>query len=160
MITKKSAVEAVKVQLDEAVSAANAKAAELERVEKLTTMYPDLSRREGRWKRVVLCSRLVNDQATDVFLRFNCGCCPDSPLEAWPYVKTEHGDVYSDPPYFMVGERHWISGSTPLENWEASLRRESIAETVITRLREHFGLERSKRIALVTEEGGAADGAD
>lgn len=155
-----SAVDDAKAQLEKAEAEANAKRLELERVEKLTALYPDLERYEGRWKRIVYSSALVNEQATDVFFRFNCGCCGDSPLEAWPYVKTEHGDVYTSPAYFSVGEKHWISGAKPDAQWEATLRQAKLSEAVIERVRERFAYDRTERIAIATEEGTVSDDPD
>src|SRR5262249_36369247 len=81
--------------------------AEVARLEKLAALYPDLRRYEGRWKKFAFCSASVNDKVTDYETRFNCSCCPDSPLEFWPYLETEHGRVYSDPPDFFIGEKSY-----------------------------------------------------
>lgn len=154
-----SALDGITAEIGKSRAELESKEAELVRLEKLAALYPDLARFGGRWQRVVYCSELVNEQATHVFCRYNCGCCSDSPFEAWPYVKTEYGDVYSKPALFFVGEQHWISGAAPNENWEKELRKAKISETVIETLRARFESDRRERIELASTEttSGAPD---
>lgn len=154
------AVSDAKTLLARAVEEADAKRRELERVEKLTALYPDLERHTGRWNRVVYCSSLANETVTDVFTRYNCGCCSDTPFEAWPYLKTEHGDVYSKPACFMVGEQHPVSGARPNRGWQESLRNSKISQVVIDRLASRFEFDRQQRIADASREEEADDEPD
>ena len=149
---EKTALESAREELEAARSTMQKKADELDRLEKLTTRYPDLSRHTGRWNRVVHCSTLVNEQVDRVYFRYNCGCCSDTPLEAWPYLETEFGDVYSNPACFFVGEQHWISGAQPNEKWEETLREAKISDTAIDRIRDRFDSDRRKRIELASAE--------
>lgn len=152
-----AAIDAMRMDVDASRAELEKKQAELNRVENLASLFPDLERKVGRWNRVVYASELVNGKATDVFFRYNCGCCGDSPLEAWPYLKTEHGDVYSKPAYFCVGEKHWISGARPNENWERELRGAGLPEAILERVRSRFEEDRRERIDLASEESTVID---
>jgi hypothetical protein len=112
---------------------------EADQLEYLMTDFPDLKKKVGRWNKVVFYSRSVNARVTDYDSRHNCGCCQDSPLEIWPYVMTEHGRVYSDPPEFRVGERDpMLSGDRPYEGWDKKMREAEIPETIIAAVAVHF----------------------
>jgi len=154
------AVEEARKEVDKARAELAERQAALNRIENLASIYPDLGRYEGRWKRVVYRSALVNAEVTDVFFRYNCGCCGDSPLEVWPFLKTEHGEVYSTPACFSVGEKHWISGARPNAKWETELRAAGLPDVVIERVRARFERDRLERIEIASEESTTADGPD
>lgn len=155
-----AAIEAVRKDVDAARAELEKRQAELNRVENLAFLYPDLERKVGRWNRAVYSSEAVNAIATDVFFRYNCGCCADSPLEAWPFVNTEHGEVYSRPAFFFVGEQHWIAGAVPNQKWEAQLRDAGISEAVIERVRARFERDRADRIEAASDESVVSDEPD
>lgn len=131
--------------------------AEASRLEKMAAAYPDLRRHEGRWEKVAFCSKSVNALVTDYDMRYNCGCCSDSPLELWPYINTDHGKIYSDPPMFFIGEKSWMGGDDPRPGWKESLRKEGIPESIVDRVKLHFSEEREARIAAASA-GGEDDG--
>jgi hypothetical protein len=94
--------------------------------------FPNLRRREGRWKKIAYYTKDVNTRVTRFDSRHNCGCCDDSPLEIWPYLETPYGKVYSDPPEFRVGERDsCYGGDIPHKGWDARMRDAGIPEEVI-----------------------------
>lgn len=144
-----------KGQIELARKAAAEKLVEAERLEKLSALYPDLRRFVGRWEKVVWCSKAVNAQATEYDRRFNCGCCSDSPLEIWPYLETEFGKVYSDPPEFKLGEKHWISGAKPYAGWKDKLREAGIREEIIEGVQAYFGACHEERVKLAEEDSEA-----
>lgn len=111
---------------------------EANRIETLAKLYPGLKKFTGRWNKVAYYSACVNSEAVEVDMRHNCGCCDDSPLEVWPYVQTEHGRVYSDPPQFFVGKKHWISGDEPNYGWKDELRKVGLPENLIAKVSAHF----------------------
>jgi hypothetical protein len=121
---------------------------EAHRLEALRTKYPDLKRYVGRWKKVAYCSPAVNALANECDIRHNCGCCPDSPLEVWPFLQTPQGRIYTDPPEFRVGEKHWIAGDTPYPDWKERLRGAGISEALIDKVRAHFRAGAKDRKAL------------
>jgi hypothetical protein len=131
---------------------AAAAVAEAERLSKMTAAIPDLKKYVGRWNKVAYYSKSFNDKVTAYDMRHNCGCCNDSPLEIWPYAETEHGKIYSDPPSFRVGERHWISGDKPYAGWKKEMRAANIPENIIERVTFHFQKDREDRIACASEE--------
>lgn len=72
------------------------KQAELDNLNKLFGLYPNLLKHTNRWKTVRYCSSDVNKNVNKCEIRHNCGCCSDSPLEIWPYLETDFGNIYSN----------------------------------------------------------------
>jgi hypothetical protein len=140
-------------EIKKAHEEAKAKEAEALRLVNLVEAYPDLKKHVGRWNKVAYYSSSVNTRVTRFDLRHNCGCCSDSPLEVWPYLETPHGNVYSDPPSFQVGERHWMGGDRPHAGWKQKLEEAGIPESVIGAVGMHFKVDRDQRIAAASEEG-------
>ncbi len=131
-------IEQIQSQIKELESKAD-------KLKKLTELYPDLQKHQNRWKTVRYYSKSVNDKVDKVEIRHNCGCCSDSPVEVWPYLETEFGPVYSDPPSFNPGERDsysYCDRSYP--GWEDRLIAANISKTVIQRVQTHFEYEDSK----------------
>lgn len=131
---------------------AQGKLSEAEQLEKLVAAYPDLQKYVGRWNKVAYYSKTVNAQANRFDLRHNCGCCADSPLELWPYLETELGKVYTDPPSFQIGEKHWICGDTSYPGWKDKLRAAGISEEIIGAAQEHFREGRQSRMEAAYED--------
>jgi hypothetical protein len=110
-----------------------------ESVQKRTELFPDLEKHVGRRDKVAYASKLANPVATEYDMRHNCGCCRDSPLEIWPYTKTEFGNVYSNPPKFYVGERNTMGyGDIPKAGWALEMRNAGIPEPLIEKVKDHF----------------------
>lgn len=127
---------------------AEASVSEAERLVRLHEKYPDMKKYVGRWNRIAYYSRSVNEIVDEVELRHNCGCCNDSPLEAWPFLQTENGRVYSDPPRIVVGEKHWIAGDRPEDGWEEKLLKEKIPEKIIEVIRSRFKTDHDMRVSI------------
>ena len=107
--------------------------------------YPELVRQFGdiwkdtnRWNVKRYSSKSVNSIVDKVECRHNCGCCPDSPIEVWPYTEFNGVKIYSDPPSFNVGEANCHDGETPYDNWQEKLRTALIAEVVIQQIEAWF----------------------
>jgi hypothetical protein len=111
---------------------------EADKLERLLKRFPDLLRNENRWKTVRYYSKSVNTQVNRFDMAHSCGCCNDAPLLVWPYLETPDGNVYSDPPSFQVGEKHWISGDTAYPGWKDKLRAGGIPEDIIGAVSMHF----------------------
>ncbi len=108
---------------------------------KLETMlkeYPSLRKFTGRWNKVAYYTREVNSKVSRFDLRHNCGCCSDSPLEIWPYLETPIGNIFSDPPKFVVGEKSYLGGDRPHAGWDATMRAAGIPEEIIGAVSMHF----------------------
>jgi len=120
--------------------------AESARLHGLSEEYPDLRKYIGRWEKVVWCSKSINAKVQRFDIRHNCGCCNDSPLEIWPYLETPHGNIYSDPPMYQVGERYWMGGDKPNAGWKSALRAASIPEEIIGAVQMHFNRCKQDRI--------------
>ncbi len=116
---------------------ASATLAEAERVRALGERFPDLRVEHGRWGKKVFASPAANVIADDFETRHNCGCCRDSPLELWPFVRTELGPVHSSPSRFMIGEMS-DDGDVPYGGWESDLRSHGIPEALIARAASLF----------------------
>lgn len=119
---------------------------EAEKLSRLAEEYPDIQKHTGRWNKVAYYSKSVNTKVQRFDLRHNCGCCNDSPLELWPYLETPHGNVYSDPPSFQVGEKHWIAGDEAYGGWKLKLRNAGIPEEIIGAVQVHFDEGKQARI--------------
>lgn len=107
---------------------------EADRLRQLQEMFPDIQRQVGRWNKVAYASKSVNTKVDKYELRHNCGCCPDSPLELWPYIETELGRIYSNPAKFTIGESNYRQGERSYPGWDAKLRAEGIPEAMIERV--------------------------
>ena len=97
--------------------------------------FPDLHITRDRWRKERLSAKSANALCDDVWFNHNCGCCADSPLQAWPHVKRGELRIHSDPACFMIGERNaWGYGEKPWDNWEKKLREAGINEGVISKI--------------------------
>jgi hypothetical protein len=129
---------------------------ELNRIERLIDLYPDLQIHVGRWKKVVFCSKQVNAKVVQYESRHNCGCCNDSPLEIWPYVETEFGKVYSNPTGFFVGENSYY-GDIPSGGWEKELSDAGISDEIIEKVQAHFDHQRETALETINDAYSVAD---
>jgi hypothetical protein len=101
----------------------------------LLDKFPDLELHVNRWKRERYSSAQANPLTTDCDISHNCGCCPDSPLEVWPYVQLGDVRVYSKPACFVVGERNAYGyGERPYDGWQDELEAEGIPDEVIAKV--------------------------
>lgn len=111
---------------------------EAARIQRLRVTFPDLNVRVGRWGKTALFSASVNGRVDAFDARHNCGCCQDSPLEIWPYLTTEDGPVYSDPPCFFVGQRV-NGGDDRLDwNWREQLLDASLPVSLINKIAARY----------------------
>lgn len=107
------------------------------KLESVLAAYPDAKFYTGRWDKRVICSASVNSCVDQYEHRFNCGCCPDSPLEVWSYLETPNGRVYSAPACFFIGERTDASHNVN-EDWDAPLIRAGINAALVDRIRSEL----------------------
>lgn len=105
-----------------------------------------------RWNKTMYTSPDVNAIADGYDARHNCGCCPDSPLEIFPFIEVklpedfvipEHMSgqsdhsirVYSQPACFRPGERNrWGNNDRAFPGWENEFHKHRINEQVIRRV--------------------------
>jgi hypothetical protein len=130
---------------------ASDKVSEVERLVRLSALFPDLQKHVGRWGKVAYYSVLVNSKVEKFESRYNCGCCSDSPLEIWPYLETPDGKVYSDPPCFQVGEKHYFGGDRPYPEWREKLQAAGIPDVIIEGVLVHFREDKETRILAASE---------
>lgn len=122
---------------------------EADALEKIQQQFPGLSDYEDRWGNKYLKSKCVNSIVNEVWFNHNCGCCPDSPLQAWPYIEVFGRKVHSDPACFIIGERNQFGvGDKEYSGWEEKLRKEGIGEAVISIVREYFINNRARDYTL------------
>src|SRR3990172_4201725 len=122
------------------------------RLQKLAETYPDIKKYVGRWNKIVYCNKTVNNKVNKFDRRYNCGCCGDSPLEIWPYIETEFGKVYSDPPEFRVGNKSYSIDAEASPGWDGKMREAGISESVISQVQSYFYEIIKKRITELEEE--------
>lgn len=139
-------------ELDEIRTDIYNKQQELEKLEQLYKNYPDLKKHVNWWKTVRYCSKSVNDKVNQYEQRHNCGCCADSPLEIWPYLETEFGRVYSDPPCFRVGEDSYYDGDRPYPNWEKDMENKNISKLIIKAVQDYFNSIKEAEIDEVDDD--------
>lgn len=132
---------------------------EADKLQKFATAFPDVQKYVGRWNKVAYFSKSANPRVTRFDLRHNCGCCNDSPLEIWPYLETEFGNVFSDPPKFVVGEKDSMSyGDRPFKGWRKEMEASGIPESILGAVAMHFrNAEESARDYLNTMYGEDVD---
>jgi hypothetical protein len=150
-------MSSIQSELDKLNKEAAEKTAEVERLTRLAIEFPNLQKHVGRWNKVAYYSISVNSRVDQVELRHNCGCCHDSPLEAWPYLEVSGGRVYSDPPCFSVGEKHYQGGDKPYPRWREELKAVGISDEVIEVISVHFRSDKEARIRAAEEDDEVSD---
>lgn len=68
--------------------------------------FPDLRVDTDRWGRVRYYAKSANPRVTDCTFSHSCGCCDDALLLAHPFLVFSGLPIYSDPPFFTIGERY------------------------------------------------------
>lgn len=111
---------------------------EADRLVALREEFPDLKIDTDRWRRERYVSKSVNARATEVDFRHNCGCCPDSPLEARPYIETMGVQIFSDPDRYWIGERYDYSYDTATPGWKDSFHANNISQQAIDKVESHL----------------------
>lgn len=156
-------MEIIMIDIRKDINSKYEKIAELEEevlaLEQLFKLYPDLQSKTHRWGRVRYYSKMVNAKCDAYDLGHNCGCCSDSSLELFPYLKTENGNVYSDPPCFTIGERFDYAADREYSGWDDRLRENEIPEWIIKELRDKFEKD-ANIIKTILEEDDYEDEGD
>jgi len=119
---------------------------EVDNLEKNSKIYSDLRSHTNRWGHVRYYSKSINADVDEFDSGHNCGCCPDSPLEVWPYKKVDGQKIYSDPPVFIIGDRNsydcdcdndcnceWYTEKAYL-SWHKKLKKHGISKVVINKI--------------------------
>lgn len=110
-----------------------------EKLEKLLTLYPDLSIDKDRWNNIIYCAKSANDKVIDYELKHGCGCCPDATAIVYPYIDTEHGRVYSNPHFYVGSKDECSDGYKENNGWKEKLRTANIPEEIIQKVSLLFG---------------------
>jgi hypothetical protein len=111
---------------------------EADKLEGLLKKFPDLLLHTNRWNKVRYYSKSANSIADKYDIGYNCGCCNDSPLELSPYIETEYGRVYSDPPVFTIGDKNIYRSDKPYDGWDKKLREANVKEEIIEKVSHRF----------------------
>ena len=101
------------------------------KLQKLAERFPDLHEHRDRWGTIRHSTKAVNGLVDNCIIKHNCGCCPDSPLEIWPYIEIDGWRIFADPIPYTVGEKAYGYGETEWFGWEEKLRKEGIHEKVV-----------------------------
>jgi len=118
----------------------------LKKIEEINKKFPNLREYKDRWSNLYLCTKDVNTLVNEVYFKHNCGCCEDSPLEAWTYINIENKKIYSDPPNFTIGEKipyyfsnsEFEGGEKAYDNWENKLIENNIPQNIIDQIQDFF----------------------
>jgi len=113
---------------------------ELDFISELRLEFPDLEVDTDRWRRTRYMAKSANPRVNEVLFHRNCGCCPDSPLHARPYIKLSNGTyVYSSPCNVMVGEPYgYGDGFKEYEGWRGKYVEAGINPAVIKSIEQHI----------------------
>lgn len=131
---------------------AEEKLREAEALEARLKAFPDLQRHVNRWNRERFYAKSVNSRVNAYELGHNCGCCSDSTLELWPYLETEHGRIYSDPPKFTIGEKDYRYGDMEYTGWESQLEAAGIPLSLIAPVQASFIHDQKVRDTMDEDE--------
>ncbi|KKM80714.1 hypothetical protein LCGC14_1337050 [marine sediment metagenome] len=110
-------------------------------LEILIKKYPDLDIHRDRWSAERYIAKSVNSKVNDVWFNHNCGCCEDSPLQAWPFIIDDETKekIHTKPACIAVGEKNqWGSGEIPWEDWEENFKKHNINSIIIDKVEQHF----------------------
>jgi hypothetical protein len=110
---------------------------EADRLVALREEFPDLRIVTDRWQRERYVSKTVNARATEVDFRHNCGCCPDSPLEARPYIETMGTTVFADPDKYWVAQQCDYSDMAD-PGWKDAFYANNISQQAIDKVESHL----------------------
>ena len=115
---------------------------EYSNIEALVSLYPDLTQTAYSRNSLVFCSKYANNKVTDFELKYSCSCCSDAYYEAWFYLPTAYGNVYSSPAYILVGRKSYLDdGSIDLyDNWEDKLIKNNIPQNIIDNLKHTLNI--------------------
>jgi hypothetical protein len=134
-------MQAITRVIEEKEASIKAGLREVEEMRALAEEFPDLTLHTDRWKTERLSSAKVNSVASEVLLKHSCGCCSDSPLQAWPYIEKNGKRIFSSPPVFTVGEKNMFgSGEIETPGWEEPMRAAGISEAAIARVRAYLNV--------------------
>lgn len=114
---------------------------EIAAIQKIQEQFNDLEIHTDRWGTKRYCSAQVNEIADKFMSKFNCGCCGDSPFEVWPYKEIEGIKIYSNPPYYWIGEKDsWDEDRDVIAKpeWFKGLRTNNISEELIKKIASHL----------------------
>jgi hypothetical protein len=113
---------------------------ELDAITELRREFPDLETDKDRWGRVRYMAKSANPRVNEVLFHRNCGCCPDSPLHARPYLKLVSGvEIYSNPCNVMVGSpSEWGYGFRERDGWRKTYEEAGVNPAIIKRIEQHI----------------------
>jgi hypothetical protein len=143
----------VKEKLDELERERLALVDRVTKLEMLQKEVPDLEINTNRWRTERYSSQSVNSIVDNVEIGYNCGCCSDSPVEAWPFVDRAGERIFSKPASFQVGEKGYDYVDRPHDGWRKQLTAAGIADVVIEKIATYFRVQREERIAELQQDG-------
>lgn len=127
--------------------------AELDTKLKLLQQFPDLREHEDRWRHKRLCAKSANGQVNEILYKHTCGCCMDSPQQAWLFIRINDVQIFSDPPCFTILYRTDHGHDYYPREWENDVRAAGIQEGIITQLKDHVKLWATVEAPKKDEDG-------
>jgi hypothetical protein len=104
----------------------------------LLVKYPDIHYHTNRWKVKRLVSNKVNSICDNTDISHNCGCCNDSPIEVWPYIKEGDIKIFAKGIPISPGQKGYYGGECPDDNWEDKFRNNNMSEIIIKQVQQFF----------------------
>lgn len=126
-------------KLQELKEEISSKEKKIKDIEELLKEYPDLEIIVDRWRNEFYISKTANSKVSEFYTKHSCGCCSDSPLFAYPYVRINNGlKIHSNPYRFCIGEKDLYSNSGEKYLTEneiiKNLEKENISRNIIEKL--------------------------
>lgn len=91
-------------------------------VMELLKEFPDLEEFGDRWNNIYFKAKSADSKVNQVWFNHNCGCCADSPYQAWPYIEFAGEKIHSSLGCIVVGESDDYEGERPYPNWEEKVK--------------------------------------
>lgn len=106
-------------------------------IEDIKSNYGDLDVHIDRWENRRLCSKSINPIVDKMYVRRDCGCCADSPQDAYFYIEVNGEKIYSDPVRVYIGASTYC-GVNPSNNFEKFIRENNINPVMIDKINEYI----------------------
>lgn len=111
---------------------------ELAKIRRLREEFPDLDSHTDRWKNIRYMAKSANAMVDQIEIRRSCGCCPDTPIIAMPYLEFEGMRLYSDPHYIYIGHQTYNYDVQEEAGWKRQYEQAGISYHVIKKVKEYL----------------------
>lgn len=112
---------------------------EIEKLNRIVARFPDAFVSQDRWKNERVFSKIASPLCDKYDWKHSCGCCPDSPVQVWPYLETEFGKVFAAEAPFYVMNRDEHGMGIYLRN-DFDVSKTNLSDTMKSQIQEFIDL--------------------